>query len=106
MASPPGAELEREVKNIPNQMGAAKLINGAQARLHARGAPIVLQHHDSLMLEVPEADVPYWSDILREEMERPVEGLGGVVFPVDLMVGRNWAEASPENPAGLRKAEV
>ena len=41
-------------------------------------------------------------EIVRHCMEHPIEQLGGLVMPVDLKVGKNWAEASDENPEGVR----
>jgi DNA polymerase-1 len=91
LSAPWSRELAREVKNVPMQGGAARLMIRAQNQLHRLGAPIILQHHDSFMLEVPDNQVVKWSVRLREVMEEPVE-IGGrkVSFPVDLKLGTNW----------------
>jgi len=86
----PWRDVEREVYNLPMQWCAARLTNRAMTRLHTLGAPIVLQMHDSLMLEVPEQEADEWTARLREEMERPVPELGGAVFPVDCKRGHRW----------------
>lgn len=101
-----GREFERELKNCPMQTCSALLMNQREVELHRLGAPLVLQHHDSHMLEIPETPgrlVDQWAADLRGIMEAPVEELGGVVFPVDLELGRNWGPASDSNPDGLRK---
>jgi DNA polymerase-1 len=104
VSKPWGADLARELKNIPNQTGGAHLMYRAQGSLEARHqAPIILQHHDSFLLEVPEDERDLWYTRTREAMEEPVV-VGGreVVFPVDGKWGRNWGRKSDENPEGLR----
>lgn len=106
ISAPPSRDLEREVKNIPMQTGGARLMIRAQNRLHALGAPIVLQHHDSFLLEVPEDEVPLWVPRVRAAMEEPVTFPSGreVVLPCDFKVGKNWGRYHKDrNPNGLRK---
>jgi DNA polymerase-1 len=103
LASEWSRDLERELKNIPMQSGGARIMIRSQNQLHQIGAPIVMQHHDSFMLEVPEDDAPQWAKACREVMEQPVSVEGrNVTFPVDVKVGRNWGPASGDNPDGLR----
>lgn len=109
IAAPWGSELDREVKNLPCQMGAARLMNSAQVRLHKLGAPIVFQHHDSFILEVAEAKAPEWSSTLRGVMEQPVpafwngQTITSVSFPTDVSTGKNWGEWDKKaNPKGLK----
>jgi hypothetical protein len=80
IAQPWGAELERELLNEPPYP-----------------APICLQMHDEFLAEVPEEDVELWAEKIKRVMERPVEELGGAVFPTEVKVGRNWA------PEGLQE---
>lgn len=101
-SKPWGPELDRELKNLPMQMGGAILMIRAQNRLHALGAPIVLQMHDAFMLEVPEVEVDYWAKEVRGVMEESVPQLGGVSLPVDVSIGCNWGDYSDENTGGLR----
>jgi len=100
-AKPWGNELEREVKNVPMQMGAAILMVQAQVKLHQLGVPVCLQHHDSFLCEVPDEQIAETSTTLREVMEAPVPQMGGVRFPVTISVGRNWADRTIDNPEGL-----
>lgn len=89
-----GPEFERELKNAPMQTSSALLMNRCQVQLHKLGAPILLQHHDSFMLEVPESPgrlVDQWTADLKGVMETPVPELGGVVFPTETKVGYDWA---------------
>jgi DNA polymerase-1 len=85
----------RPLYNTPMQSTAADIINDATVRLDQQyAARIVLQHHDMLMLEVPEGKADHWSRVLRQEMERPVPELGNAVFPVDLKKGVSWGRMS------------
>jgi DNA polymerase I-like protein with 3'-5' exonuclease and polymerase domains len=98
-----GKDLEREVKNIPEQLNAALIMNESQVLLHRRRAPIILQRHDEFLLEIPEADLDMWVETLREVMERPIPQLGGAIFPIDIQVGKNYgAYHKDTNPYGMR----
>ena len=96
------SDLSRELKNLPEQMGAALLMNRAQVRLFKQRAPLVLQMHDQFMMEVPEDEADKWTTLLRETMEIPVPELDNESIPVDVKVGRNWGNYSEENPWGLK----
>lgn len=90
-----GPDFERELKNCPFQTNAALLANKRWVVLHLMGAPILLQHYDSFMLEVPKtpaSSVDQWQADLRGVMEEPVPELGGTVFPTTVKVGHTWAE--------------
>ena len=88
---------ERTAMNHPMQGTAADIIKLAMVRvserLHEEGlaAKLVLQIHDELDLEVPEAEVEAVSALVRETME------GVVTLRVPLLAevsyGSNWAEA-------------
>lgn len=82
--------VKREVFNFPIQFIAAWRINRAMRRLHEAGAPLVLQMHDNLMVEVPTAELEVWKGRMQEAMEAPVAELGGVSFPVDVDTGVVW----------------
>lgn len=105
-SSPWSSDLDRELKNAPMQSGAARIMIRAQNRLHALGAPIVLQHHDSFLLEVPEGQAAAATAQARTVMEEPVLFPDGqeVRFPVDIKVGRNWGRRRTDNPEGLANA--
>ncbi|MFQ6027458.1 MAG: DNA polymerase [Dehalococcoidia bacterium] len=105
ISSPWTRDLAREMKNIPMQSGVARVMIRAQNTLHHRyKAPIVLQHHDSFVLEVPEDAVQDWDAIVRSEMEMPVQiGKHEVVIPVTVKCGCNWGRYHKDtNPEGLR----
>jgi DNA polymerase-1 len=104
MAAPWSRDLARELKNAPMQSGGARVMIRAQNQLYAAGAPIVLQHHDSFLLEIPEAEAKRWAATVRTAMESPVTiGTHEVRLPVSMKLGRNWGRYHPEkNPGGLR----
>ena len=83
--------VKREVYNFPIQFIAAWRINRAMRLLHeAAAAPLVIQLHDRLVVEVPVEEVDLWRDRLKLAMEAPVLELDGVQFPVDVEVERPW----------------
>ena len=98
IAKPWGAELDRELKNLPMQFGGALLMNQSQVELDLLGCPIILQMHDSFLMEVPDGLVSHWAYKVKEIMERPIEGLGGVQIPVDIETGRNWGDMTAWSP--------
>ena len=63
----------------------------ACARDEGRGARLVLQVHDELLLEVPETEVANVRELVREEMvgAYPLDP----PLAVDVGVGDDWAEA-------------
>lgn len=85
-------ELEREVYNRPIQHGANIIKMRAMRRLHERGVPIIIDHHDALYAEVPDDQVETTRATMVECMTEPVPELGGAQFPVDTASGKTWAE--------------
>ena len=88
---------ERNAVNYPIQGSAADIIKVAMVRIFARlrreglGAKMVLQVHDELVFDVPEAELEAVRSLVREEMEGAVEL--DVPLVVDIGVGKNWREA-------------
>ena len=91
------AGAERAAINAPFQGGAAEIIKRAMVRmpaalrdagLHAR---MLLQVHDELVFEVPEAEV----EATGAAVTRVMEGVAQLRVPlkVEIGTGRNWAEA-------------
>lgn len=96
-------DIEKEALNTPIQGGAAHIINLAMIRIHTRKqtsglqAKLLVQVHDQLIYEVPNAELPLMSAIVREEMERPLEMHGQMRrFPVDISVGSSWGDLKVE----------
>jgi DNA polymerase-1 len=83
--------------NSPIQGSAADLIKIAMVNLHRRlledqlAGGMLLQVHDELVLEAPDAEVDPVVRIVREEME----GAASLSVPlvVDIGVGPNWLDA-------------
>jgi len=90
------AEAERQAMNTPVQGSAADLIKKAMIDLHRELAErrmksrLILQIHDELLLEVPEAE----AEEARGLVKRVMEGALRLDVPlvVDAHLGRNWAE--------------
>jgi DNA polymerase-1 len=89
-------EAERQAMNTPVQGSAADLIKRAMIDLHRElgerrmGSRLILQIHDELLLEVPEAE----ADGARDLVKRMMEGALKLDVPlvVDARLGKNWAE--------------
>lgn len=90
-------EAERMAVNTPVQGTAADLIKQAMIRIHGhlkdRGwkTRMILQVHDELIFEVPEAELDRMRPFVRKAMEDVYEL--DVPLKVDMGVGANWAEA-------------
>jgi DNA polymerase-1 len=88
---------ERLAVNFVMQGTAADIIKAAMVAIHrrlrseGRAARLVLQVHDELLLEVPEAEIGPVKELLREEMcgAYPLDP----PLAVDLGVGDDWNEA-------------
>ncbi|MBU1228544.1 MAG: DNA polymerase I [Proteobacteria bacterium] len=91
------AQARRQAVNTVIQGSAADIIKLAMLRVHADqrlaalDARFILQVHDELLLEAPEAAAPEAAEILRGLMQ-DVAALR-VPLKVDLGIGRTWAEA-------------
>ena len=88
---------ERQAQNAPLQGSAADLIKIAMVRIHralkdsGAAARLLLQVHDELVLEAPEAEVERVSALVKGHME----GAATLTVPlmVDVGVGENWLAA-------------
>jgi DNA polymerase I len=88
---------ERVAVNFVMQGSNADIIKVAMVAIHerlraeGRGAHLVLQVHDELLLEVPETEVTKVRELVREEMvgAYPLDP----ALAVDIGVGDDWAEA-------------
>jgi len=89
--------VERMAINTPIQGTAAELIKVAMLNIavsiKARGlkAALIMQVHDELVLETPNAERDEIIAMVRSEMEGVIELL--VPLRVDIGVGKNWDEA-------------
>lgn len=88
---------ERAAMNMPLQGSAADIIKLAMlrvaGRLRADGsrARLVLQVHDELVLDAPEAEAEYAKQMLKEEMEAAIPLT--VPLIADVSVGKSWYDA-------------
>jgi DNA polymerase-1 len=91
------ASLERQAINAPMQGTAADLIKLAMVAVqkalddHGKGTRMIMQVHDELVFEVPEAEV----DWLRTEIPRLMAGVAQLKVPLlaEVGVGPNWEQA-------------
>ena len=88
---------ERNAVNAPIQGSAADIIKLAMVKIDQRmkrenlRAEMILQVHDELNFNVPEAEVERLTTIVREEMESAFSL--SVPLKVDIGIGSNWLEA-------------
>jgi DNA polymerase-1 len=89
-------EAERQAMNTPVQGSAADLIKRAMIDLHAElarrklASRLILQIHDELLLEVPEAEAEQARALVTQVMEGALKL--EVPLVADAHLGRNWAE--------------
>jgi DNA polymerase-1 len=77
---------------------------GMLAASKVEGAEILLNQHDAVVGQCDEGNVATVIPAVQKAMEIPIEIYGRtLVIPSDAKVGRNWGEASQENPEGLKK---
>jgi DNA polymerase I len=92
---------ERQAINAPIQGSAADIIKRAMIRVPGAldkaqlKATMLLQVHDELLFEVPEAEIDETIDVVSKVMERAAGPSLELSVPlvVDAGVGMNWAEA-------------
>jgi DNA polymerase-1 len=93
------ARAEREAINAPIQGTAADIIKLAMIRLPAAleraglGARLLLQVHDELVLECPEAELGPTASLVQQVMQQAVTLQ--VPLKTDAKAGSNWADMSP-----------
>lgn len=91
------AYAERQAINAPLQGGGADIIKRAMVRLPKAlrdaglTSRLLLQVHDELLFEAPEAEVPALTDLARRLMESAATL--SVPLVVETGVGRTWADA-------------
>lgn len=88
---------ERAAMNMPLQGSSADIIKVAMLRVDKRlkkeglRSKMVLQVHDELVLDVPEAELEIVSALLKEEMERAIELR--VPLIAEVSTGKSWYDA-------------
>lgn len=97
--------LKQAVAHMGQSMTADEMNHAMMALWRLNIVQILLQGHDSILIQYPEEKE---NDILPQAlaaMRVPLELEGGrqFVVPVDIKVGWNWGNMNPENPNGLSK---
>lgn len=89
------SEAERQAKNSPIQSGASDMTMIAGIRIKKKfeslklAGQLVLTVHDSVIYEVPDAEVSESVKIIKEEIERPIEGIN-VPMQAEIKIGHRW----------------
>lgn len=90
------SSAERMAVNTPIQGTAADIIKVAMIRVHAAlqelgmRSRMVLQVHDELVFDAPDAELPELKRLVAETMEGALDL--SVPLKVDVKTGKNWAE--------------
>jgi DNA polymerase-1 len=93
------ARAEREAVNMPMQGTASDIVKLAMLRVDEAlrreklSARMILQVHDELVFEVPQAEVERTSAVVKEAMENAAKI--DVPLVVEIGVGKNWMDAKP-----------
>ena len=88
---------ERAAMNMPLQGSSADIIKIAMLRVYKRlktdgyKAKLIMQVHDELIIDCPEAEKEAVAKILKEEMEKSVDL--SIRLDVDAGIGKNWFDA-------------
>ncbi len=91
------AYAERQAINAPLQGGAADIIKRAMVKLPAAlsraglSAALILQVHDELLLEAPDAEAAATAALAREVMQNAAAI--SVPLTVETGIGKNWGDA-------------
>jgi uracil-DNA glycosylase family 4 len=95
------SEIRREGVNFPIQSAGADIISPAMISLHSsfkkwkgKNPPhLLLQVHDSLLVECLASDKKKVISLMKAAMERTIKvGKRTVSFPIEFKVGTNWGE--------------
>jgi DNA polymerase-1 len=81
--------------NYLPQSTAAYIIMEAMLKVDEqlpKGAHLIIQVHDSLVVECEEGVKEQVIECLKENMQAPIDVLSGYQIPVKVGIGKNWAE--------------
>jgi DNA polymerase-1 len=97
-----GPEYRRHIQalalNYPVQTSVGEVMDENIIRVHRalpRGARLIAQLHDALLVETPDALTDAVVEVLDREMRWPIQELGGITIPPEIKVGPNWADMTP-----------
>lgn len=93
------ANTERIAFSYPPQATIVEITNQAIRRLHAEGWMVVLQVHDSVMVECRDDEVNRCCEAIDRALIHRFELLGGTLeIPRDISVGKSWGSLEPWKP--------
>lgn len=97
--------LKQAVAHMGQSMTADEMNHAMLAVWRLDIVQILLQGHDSILVQYKEGDEDEIIPKVLAAMAVPLELAGGrnFVVPVEVQVGWNWSKASNDNPNGLSK---
>jgi hypothetical protein len=97
--------LKQAVAHMGQSMTADEMNHAMIALWRLNIAQILLQGHDSILIQYPEEKENEIIPKALEAMRVPLELEGGRAFtvPLEVNVGWNWSKAGKDNPNGLSK---
>jgi len=97
--------LKQAVAHLGQSMTADEMNLGLLALWRTNTVQILLQVHDSILIQYPEERENEIIPKVLETMRVPLELSGGrnFVVPLEVQVGWNWSKANNDNPNGLAK---
>jgi DNA polymerase I - 3''-5'' exonuclease and polymerase domains len=97
--------LKQAVAHLGQSMTADEMNHGMLALWRLNIVQILLQVHDSILVQYPEEKEDEIIPQVLAAMRVPLELEGGRQFivPLEVQVGWNWSKASADNPNGLSK---
>jgi len=97
--------LKQAVAHMGQSMTADEMNNAMMALWRLNLVQILLQGHDSILVQYPEERENEIVPKILSAMQVPLELEGGrkFVVPLEVQVGWNWGKAAKDNPAGLSK---
>ncbi len=94
-----GDSLFKEAYAFIPQSTVADLVNQALIELYKEGAELLLQVHDSIVVQCEEEKIEETVRLVKKCMTRPVVINGKtIVIPTDIKIGKNWEEMKKYTP--------
>jgi DNA polymerase-1 len=101
------ATIREAVAFEPQSITADTIDRGLLAVWKSRQVELLLQVHDSILVQYPESSeddiVPMLRNLVEQSSSITLRGDRKFTIPAEAKVGWNWSDANEENPDGLKK---